>query len=375
MIKNSLHPEKRLLTSILVDVLVFAVFLLTFAYFHHVRVKPTAAFAIPAGEESAAPAATFAFPADTPAPETTPEATEVPEESEADSPFAAGDGVSYENTYQSENVSVKVIKKTVGESVCFITDIYVRDITSLKTAVALDYEEFNEGARKNVMQTTELAGHAGAIVALSGDNYVFRQAGRLVIRNGEGLDVQFPIEDDICVLYQDGTMETYGKWSINRETIQTVYDRKPYQAWSFGPMLLDEEGQPKTSFNSSVSKVNPRSAIGYYEPGHYCFVLVDGRQAGYSTGMTLTELSQLFYDLGCKVAYNLDGGDTVALAFGTDLINHPENAVPRSVSDIVYICEPDVSAAAADGLSGEQEPAPADEAAEETPEPAVEGEE
>ena len=43
----------------------------------------------------------------------------------------------------------------------------------------------------------------------------------------------------------------------------------------------------------------PRGAIGYYEPGHYCFVVVDGRQTGYSRGVTLEELAQVFDDLGC----------------------------------------------------------------------------
>lgn len=345
MMKNALKPGKRLLAAIITDLLVFGVFLNVFAYFHHVRVRNAGSFEIPSSAGNGSPAATFAFPSDTPAPEETPapEADQTADLSDApatDSPFSDGDAVSYENTYQSENVSVKVTKRTVGESVCFIADIYVKDISSIKTAIAIDYKDYNDGSRKNVMQVTKMAELTDSIVALSGDNYVFRQAGLLVIRNGQGIDVQFPIEDDLCVLYKDGVMETYGKWTVNRESIQTIYDREPYQAWSFGPMLLTD-GQPMDRFNSSVGKVNPRSAIGYYEPGHYCFVLVDGRQAGYSAGMTLTELSQLFYDLGCKAAYNLDGGDTVAMAFKTDLINHPENESPRSVSDMIYICEPD----------------------------------
>ena len=57
-----------------------------------------------------------------------------------------------------------------------------------------------------------------------------------------------------------------------------------------------------------VQGLNPRSAVGYYEPGHYCFVVIDGRQPGYSKGATLMQLAQLFESLGCKEAYNLDGG-------------------------------------------------------------------
>ena len=37
-----------------------------------------------------------------------------------------------------------------------------------------------------------------------------------------------------------------------------------------------------------ISGGNPRSCIGYYEPGHYCFVIVDGRQKQ-SAGVTLRD--------------------------------------------------------------------------------------
>ncbi len=39
-----------------------------------------------------------------------------------------------------------------------------------------------------------------------------------------------------------------------------------------------------TEFNSTLGKANPRTAVGNYEPGHYCFLVVDGRQPGYSDG-------------------------------------------------------------------------------------------
>ena len=39
-----------------------------------------------------------------------------------------------------------------------------------------------------------------------------------------------------------------------------------------------EDGKAKTTFTSDVKPKNPRSVIGYYEPGHYCFVQVDGRK-------------------------------------------------------------------------------------------------
>lgn len=67
-------------------------------------------------------------------------------------------------------------------------------------------------------------------------------------------------------------------------------------------------------------------------------MVVDGRQAGYSNGMTLAQLAALMVDLGCTVAYNLDGGKTSAMTFGDALVNRPAQG-GRMTSDIIYIGE------------------------------------
>ena len=99
--------------------------------------------------------------------------------------------------------------------------------------------------------------------------------------------------------------------------------------------------------NKGILATNPRAAIGYYEPGHYCFVLVDGRQSKYSKGMTMQQLSQLFEDLGCTAAYNLDGGQTAVMASKLGVVNRPYDG-GRTTSDIVYIGEPTGNAEAAE---------------------------
>ncbi len=66
-------------------------------------------------------------------------------------------------------------------------------------------------------------------------------------------------------------------------------------------------------------------------------VVVDGR--GESAGITLPALSQLFHDLGCTAAYNLDGGKTSQLYFNGSVISTPENG-GRKLADIVLIREP-----------------------------------
>ena len=118
-----------------------------------------------------------------------------------------------------------------------------------------------------------------------------------------------------------------------------------WQAWSFGPSLLGENGEALEEFDSSIFVRNPRCAIGYYEPGHYCFVTVDGRQPGYSRGMSLPELAKVFEDLGCTAAYNMDGGHTVFMTKEDQYVNHSYKP-SKTISDCICICEPTEEASA-----------------------------
>ena len=133
-------------------------------------------------------------------------------------------------------------------------------------------------------------------------------------------------------------VETYAP---DEADIEAIISRGAYQSWSFGPSLLDENGQPKTEksqFRSSIQGPNPRSAFGYVEPGHYLFVTVDGRGRGGSDGVTMKQLSQLMYDQGCTVAYNLDGGGTAVMANAEGAISRQSN-LSRQCSDILFIVE------------------------------------
>ena len=87
-----------------------------------------------------------------------------------------------------------------------------------------------------------------------------------------------------------------------------------------------------------MSYPNPRSAIGYYEPGHYCLVIVDGRQDGHSAGMRIPHLAQVFADLGCTCAYNLDGGGTAVMLFNGEIYSRQSNG-GRDLGDILLITE------------------------------------
>lgn len=238
------------------------------------------------------------------------------------------------STYSSDAISITVTKETKGSGddlvTYYVADVYINDITCLQAGFADD--TYGVGYTENVLEMDE---SLGAILAINGDYYGNGSDG-VVIRNGEVYRSTVN-GADVCVLYYDGTMKTYTAEEFDVD--QAIADGA-YQAWSFGPMLLDAESSSMTEFTASghVAEINPRTGIGYYEPGHYCFVVVDGRQSGYSAGMTLTEFSALFEELGCTAAYNLDGGKSSEMSMDDAYVNQPCDG-GREVSDCVYITE------------------------------------
>ena len=352
MNQDTKRRVKRLITWIIVDLLVLGALLGGFTYFYFLRERDYVPKALNSPAPTAAQAATeTATVTETEVPAagqtSSAETTASPTPAVVDTgllggkfteKFTTGDVEKTESSYKSANVSIEIQKITAGTEskpiTYYLADIYLKDISSFRTAVALDYKDQNAGERKNVMSARQLSQLTGSILGLSGDNFAFHDG--IVVRNGIEWENQLPVYGDVCVLYYDGTMETYSQ-KLKRADVDAIYAKKPYQIWTFGPQLLID-GQIPGSFANT--KANPLSAIGYYEPGHYCFILVDGRQKGYSWGMTYVELAQVFHDLGCKVAFNLDGGDTAVMTYQGEWRNQPEESSPRDTSDILYIAEP-----------------------------------
>lgn len=233
-----------------------------------------------------------------------------------------------ENSYQSPNVSITVTRETEGRATYYLADIYVRDITCFQSALAQN--TYGTGFRDSI---EDMALLSSALVAVNGDYYGNTREG-VVIRNGVIYRAN-RTDCDVCVLYYNGVMKVMPGSSFSVE--EAIADGA-WQAWTFGPALLDTDGSVLTDFASTsrIISANPRTAIGYYEPGHYCLVVVDGR--GESAGITLPDLSELFYNLGCTAAYNLDGGNSSVMVWQNAVINDPSGG-GRESSDALLIAE------------------------------------
>lgn len=77
--------------------------------------------------------------------------------------------------------------------------------------------------------------------------------------------------------------------------------------------------------------------MGVIDENHLVFVVVDGRDDGYSRGVTMTELAKIMQGLGAETAYNLDGGGSSTMVFNDEVLNQPSNGGERGTSDILYV--------------------------------------
>lgn len=79
--------------------------------------------------------------------------------------------------------------------------------------------------------------------------------------------------------------------------------------------IIAQNGRPTIVGEPSANLAlrHPRTAV-CYNPREIVFVVVDGRQAQLSVGMTLEELGDLMVSLGCSEAMNTDGGGSSVMA-------------------------------------------------------------
>jgi hypothetical protein len=78
----------------------------------------------------------------------------------------------------------------------------------------------------------------------------------------------------------------------------------------FSPLLASS----RIMADASDRALHPRTALGFDDSGRWLLmVVVDGRQPGFSEGVTLYELADILLAQGCSQSINLDGGGSSIL--------------------------------------------------------------
>ncbi len=251
--------------------------------------------------------------------------------------------ISYDDwSYQSSDISITISEHSSGSGrdvlTYFVADVLLSEATQLSNAFA-----DNQFGRNIIAYTSDIAEENNAIFAINGDYYGFREDG-IIIRNGVTYRDE-PARTGLAILL-DGSMQIYDETQTSAEELLT---QGVWNTLSFGPALVDDyevisnNGKIAidTNFgNHTIEGNQPRTGIGIIDENHFIFIVVDGRSRGYSNGISLNEFAQMFIDLGCSEAYNLDGGGSATMYFMGRVVNNPLGKnKERGTSDILYIKE------------------------------------
>jgi len=244
------------------------------------------------------------------------------------------------NAATASGTTVSVTQHTSGSGSNLVT-YYVAELglgqgTDLRAAFAKD--TFGE----NIIQYTSAMAQAnGARWAINGDYYGFRDTG-IVIRNGVAFRDKGARGG--LLMQRDGTLRLYDETATN--ATQLVADGA-WQTLSFGPGIvnggkavsgIDDVEVDTNVGNHSIQGTQPRTGIGMVSANRLVAVVADGRAAGYSRGVTMTEFAAIFVGLGAQVAYNLDGGGSSVMYYEGALVNNPlGKGSERGTSDILYV--------------------------------------
>lgn len=123
----------------------------------------------------------------------------------------------------------------------------------------------------------------------------------LDLQNAQRIDFAFVFEPDIGTI-QEAFMS--GGWLV-RDGKNVA---QPWEPWM-----------------GLTTNREPRTALGVLEDGRILLVAVDGRQAGFSQGVSGSELAEILLSKGCKNAVYLDGGASTTMVLRGEVANSPSN--------------------------------------------------
>ena len=235
-----------------------------------------------------------------------------------------------------EDASIRVQMETREEDgvVWRIAWVEIASPTQLRTAYA------GKTIKKDTTGlVTVMAKQHNAIVAINGDNYTNEKAKHsFIYRMGEKRQDKLNKQKDILIIDENGDFHTFIK-SAGADKFEKETGHQIVNAFMFGPALVKDGEVLKLDkeYNFNPNGREPRCAIGQLDTLSYVLVIADGRGNSGSDGATHKELAEFMASLGCKEAYNLDGGNSALMVFHGENYSDKTVGEERAVSDIVYI--------------------------------------
>ena len=213
----------------------------------------------------------------------------------------------YKNRILSVDIHrIKTKLKSGGPLVYYVADIRMRD-----------YSSYRSGVHSGYSQPWSYSRQEKAVFAITGDNLdvADKNLKGCIIRKGK-------------YYYNAGYTDTLvidglSMYVLPRREVSSrvLLDHGVRDTYSFGPTLVENGEVNPNIHKHHVNNPNPRCGIGMIEPGHWIAIVTDGRQSVYSHSISLEHFATMFHELGCTVAYNMDGGASAAMCIMGETIN------------------------------------------------------
>lgn len=241
----------------------------------------------------------------------------------------------YTYQYQDDTRSIAINRVSENDVTYLVADVQLANVSAFHTALS------GGKAYGDLEPLSNMAAQLNAVLAINGDDYGAHKYG-IIIRNGELIRANDTTRN-MLIVDQVGNMSVkVDRSGENSQALgkQLVSDGT-WQTFEFGPELV-RDGQPVAFsdtfdvISTNPTRKEPRTAIGQIGPLHYVIIVVDGRQEGYSVGISLQDLQSLFVKYGVQTAMNLDGGGSTEMWFQGEIINQPSGGEERYISDTIY---------------------------------------
>lgn len=109
---------------------------------------------------------------------------------------------------------------------------------------------------------------------------------------------------------------------LTKESPSVAIQNGLVDAVEFGPFLI-VNGKSAITKGNGGGGVSSRTVIAQRKDGIVLFFVIDGRQPGYSVGISLSEMTKLLEQYKAYNAANLDGGASTTLVENMKLLNRP----------------------------------------------------
>jgi exopolysaccharide biosynthesis protein len=153
------------------------------------------------------------------------------------------------------------------------------------------------------------------------------------VSGGQVIQSFIPKDEPLFFAGIDEQGSVVGTIPASQEDVDAL---SPVAGVSFIPVLL-KNGVKQDLPAAWANTKHPRTVLGRYANDDLLLIVIDGRQAFWSKGVTLEHIQDKLLELGVQDAYNLDGGGSSTIYYNGQVLNKPSDGTERPVANAIII--------------------------------------